>query len=625
MAITTDSYNFLDKQLAELLLRLCRDNGHTLSPEQKTQLTTLTRQTSAATRDGIIALPLAEIAEESEESPYIPSDLKALQNLPVVGAAGEYAPLIIEDDHVWLNRYWQYENRLAHALYQRLNTLPLNEKQSASIQARIKDWHYLSGNPADPNSHEGDKQDWQQRAVAMAAYSRFLVISGGPGTGKTTTVIRLLWLLIEQMQVNPQRILLAAPTGKAAMRLQESIRQAKATLDIPQGLSEQIPEQASTLHRLLGFIPGRVGFRHHTHNPLSAEVVIVDEASMIDISLMTHLFEAVSPHARLILLGDKDQLAAVETGSIFRDLCSQANNQYSGTRQQQLDYLCSEKEVADDSFEAQNPPVLNDHIVVLQKSWRFDANSGIGQLAAAVRDGQEKNLKTILTHKWADIEHNDSGSLDMQQLLAVWGDYLQLASQRPNDNDTKKHLRAVFTAFNRFRILTPLRKGSSGAEHLNLKISEFMRKQHTSQYYSTDKQWFIGRPVMVTQNDYRQNLFNGDIGLTLADNSGQLRVWFPDQEGFRAIAPVRLPAYETAWCMTIHKSQGSEFGEVLLILPENEDIPILGRELLYTGITRAKKKIGVLGKLRVIRHAMKKTLPPSSRIYQRLNRYEAED
>lgn len=629
MAITADSYNFLDKQLADLLLRLCSNDGYTLSKTQKTQLTRLTRHTSAATRDGIIALPLAEIADSSEDFPYTADDLKALSDLPVVGSAGDYTPLIIEDDHVWLNRYWQYETRLANSLQQRLNTSPLNEKQAASIRTRIKDWHYLSAATANPGTtnddSDNDKQDWQQRAVAMAAYSRFLVISGGPGTGKTTTVIRLLWLLIEQMQVNPQRILLAAPTGKAAMRLQESIRQAKSTLDIPDGLSEHIPEQAVTLHRLLGFIPGRVSFRHHPHNPLSADVVIVDEASMIDISLMTHLFEAVSPHARLILLGDKDQLAAVETGSIFRDLCAQADNQYSATRQQQLDYLCSDTEASADSFATENPPVLNDHIVVLQKSWRFDADSGIGQLAAAVRDGQEERLKEILDTDWTDIEHNDSSSLDMQQLLTAWGDYLQLVQQRP-DGDIDRYLQSIFSAFNRFRILTPLRKGPSGTEQLNLRISEFMQRQHqhSSQHYSADKQWFAGRPVMVTQNDYRQNLFNGDIGLTLTDNSGHLRVWFPDQEGFRAIAPIRLPAHETAWCMTIHKSQGSEFDEVLLILPENEDIPILGRELLYTGITRAKQKIGILGKLRVIRHAMQKTLPPSSRIYYRLAREASE-
>lgn len=639
MAIAIDSYNFLDKQLTELLLRLCADSGYTLSASQKVQLAELTRHTSAATRNGIIALPLADVAVNSEEFPYTPADLEALTELPVVGTAGEYSPLIIEDGHVWLNRYWQYESRLADSLQQRLTTLPLTTEQTGAIRNRLNDWHYssgtsgTSGTPTLVESAEtalGEQQDWQQRAVAMAAYSRFLIISGGPGTGKTTTVIRLLWLLIEQMQVNPSRILLAAPTGKAAMRLQESIRQAKAALAIPDGLATQIPEQAVTLHRLLGFIPGRVSFRHHPHNPLAADVVIVDEASMIDISLMTHLFEAIPANARLILLGDKDQLAAVETGSVFRDLCTQANNDYSTERQQQLDYLCggagqpsllaeseAVSESAVDNSVVSRSSGLNDYIVVLQKSWRFAADSGIGQLAAAVRDGQEERLNAILDAQWVDIAHDDSGVLDRQQLAEVWGDYLQLAQQRPAA-DRDAYLQNVFAAFNRFRILTPLRKGATGSEQLNLKISQFMQRRQTAATPYADKHWFVGRPVMVTQNDYRQHLFNGDIGLTLAGSDGQLRVWFPEPDGFRAIAPVRLPVHETAWAMTIHKSQGSEFDEVLLILPDNEESPILGRELLYTGITRAKRKVGILGKRRVIRHALRQTLPPSSRVFWRV-------
>lgn len=631
-AITSDHYHFFDKQLADLLLRLCTKLGSVPDAEQRTRLTTLVQHCSAATRNGIIALPLREVAADMPDDTVSVDALTDLLALPVVGTAGDYAPLIIEDGHVWLNRYWQYEQRLATALQQRLQTLPLTDVQAAAIRQRLATWHSLSSSTADAELLPV-QQDWQQQAVAMAACSRFLIISGGPGTGKTTTVIRLLWLLIEQMQVNPQKILLAAPTGKAAMRLQESIRQAKNTLDIPPDLAAQIPEQARTLHRLLGFIPGQVNFRHNRHNPLVAEMVIVDEASMIDISLMTKLFEAVPANARLVLLGDKDQLAAVETGSIFRDLCVEADNQYSAGRQALLDYLCTinpvdphnkplfpHEEGPEDEAQTDSPfHALNDHIVILQKSWRFAADSGIGQLAAAIRDGQENRLTDILNKQWPDIHYDNNSSLELQSLLQVWDDYLQLVHQRP-DNDRNRYLQMVFTAFNRFRILTPLRKGLSGTEPLNNRISEFIRHHTRQTAVTVDKHWFAGRPVMVTQNDYRQHLFNGDIGLTLADSSGQLRVWFPDQEGFRAIAPVRLPAHETAWCMTIHKSQGSEFDEILLILPEQEDNPILGRELLYTGITRAKKKIRILGQRRVIHHALQKTLPPSSRIYQRLHR-----
>ncbi|MEZ5534098.1 MAG: AAA family ATPase [Thiolinea sp.] len=661
---TTDKYNFLDKQLADLLLRLCADAGHALSSLQKKQLAELARHTSAATRDGIIALPLKQVTHDADLFPDPADDLNALQALPVLGAAGEYAPLIIEHGHIWLNRYWQYEHRLAESLRQRLHSLPLSQEQHTAIQQRLQDWY--------PHTAAGDTTDWQQHAVAMAACSRFLIISGGPGTGKTTTVTRLLWLLIEQLQTNPKRILLAAPTGKAAMRLQESIRQAKTALNIPAELAAQIPEQAGTLHRLLGYIPGRISFRHHLHNPLAADVVIVDEASMIDISLMTHLFEAVPAHARLILLGDRDQLAAVETGSIFRDLCAQADNQHEsfppyppapfprkggkgsfdssptpapstaeGSRKSKIpsvspfakgSALQQKQEVIEGSpplqkgeqggFKtfatpsgSQDHQTLNEHIVVLQKSWRFAADSGIGQLAAAVRDGETEKLADILQTDWPDVQHHDSTTLDMAQLEAGWRDYLQ--QFRTAAPHSQQALTALFSAFNRFRILSPLRKGPSGTEQLNLRISQFVQRRYSSPQ-SAHNPWFAGRPVMVTQNDYRQNLFNGDIGLTLADEQGQLRVWFPEAEGFRAIAPVRLPAHETAWAMTIHKSQGSEFDEVLLILPDNEDIPLLGRELLYTGITRAKQKITLQGQQRIIQHAMQKVLPPSSCIYWRL-------
>jgi exodeoxyribonuclease V alpha subunit len=612
----TDNFNFLDKQLADLLLRLCVDAGYTPDATRKAQLTELARRTSAATREGIIALPLTDAAFA-----YTPDDLLALQELPVIGKAGDYKPLIIEDGHIWLNRYWHYEHRLATSLQQRLTTLSLSPPQCKAIRERLQDWHYQYDQRG--QSLQVSETDWQQQAVAMAAYSRFLIISGGPGTGKTTTVMRLLWLLIEQMQVNPQRILLAAPTGKAAMRLQESIRQAKTALHIPAELSGQIPEQAATLHRLLGYIPGRVSFRHHLHNRLPADVVIVDEASMIDIALMTHLFEAVPGNARLILLGDRDQLAAVETGSIFRDLCAQADNHYSAQRQHQLDYLCAHRtaEANEDkevTFAGGSQQALNDHIVVLQKSWRFAAESGIGQLASAVRDADTEKLRDILQTDWPDVQHHDTSILDMAQLETAWQEYLQQICQPvAAGQPAQQQLATLFSAFNRFRILTPLRKGQSGTGQLNQRISQFIQHRYASAPLSGHP-WFAGRPVMVTQNDYRQNLFNGDIGLTLADSSGQLRVWFPEADGFRAIAPIRLPAHETGWAMTIHKSQGSEFDEVLLILPENEDIPILGRELLYTGITRAKQKIAILGQLRVIHHAMQKTLPPSSRIYYRL-------
>lgn len=563
-----EQYSFLDQQLAALLVRLCAECGYTLSTRQQENLKLLACYTSAATRQGIIAAPLP--------SSINPSELEDLLNSPVMGKAHAYTPLIVEHGHIWLNRYWQYEQQLASNITQRLQLqLPTDR---AALQAALDHWF-----PA-------GAQDLQRQAVERAANLPFLIISGGPGTGKTTTVTRLLCLLIEHFKINPQRIKLAAPTGKAAMRMQEAIRQAKISLQLPSELAELIPEQGSTLHRLLGYIPGKVGFRHHAHYPLAADVVIVDEASMIDISLMSHLFAAVRPDARLILLGDRDQLASVETGSIFRDLCSVDPHAHP----------------------------LNQHIVVLEKSWRFDASGGIGQLAKAVRDRQEQTLLDILHLAPSGVTWDPSPQISEQYLHYVWQAYLKQVKAWQQD---LTQLPALFAAFNQFRLLTPLRKGNLGTEQLNQRISGLLRRVLPNRFQGA---WFAGRPVMITENDYRQQLFNGDIGLSLADTNGQLRVWFAEPNGsFRAFAPVRLPAHETAWAMTIHKSQGSEFERVLLVLPEDAEAQVLGRELLYTGITRARSQIDLMGKQTVILAAVRRSLPNSSCLGWRIAEYSA--
>lgn len=561
-----ENYSFLDQQLSALLVRLCAECAYTLSTRQQENLKLLACYTSAATRQGIIAAPLPSSISVSE--------LEALLASPVIGQAHAYTPLIVEHGHIWLNRYWQYEQQLASNIAQRLQLqLPTDR---AALQAALDHWF-----PA-------GAQDRQRQAVERAATLPFLIISGGPGTGKTTTVTRLLCLLIEHFKINPQRIKLAAPTGKAAMRMQEAIRQAKITLQLPPELAERIPEQGSTLHRLLGYIPNKIGFRHHAHHPLPADLVIVDEASMIDISLMSHLFAAVRPDARLILLGDRDQLASVETGSIFRDLCSVDTSSHP----------------------------LNEHIVMLEKSWRFDASGGIGQLAKAVRDQQEQALLDLLHSPPTGIHWSQSAEISSLYFQQVWQAYLAEVQAWQED---KQQLPALFAAFNQFRLLTPLRKGPLGTEQLNQQLSTLLRRVLPNRFQGT---WFTGRPIMITENDYRQQLFNGDIGLSLADANGQIRVWFPEPNGdFRAFAPVRLPAHETAWAMTIHKSQGSEFEQVLLVMPEDEEAKILGRELLYTGITRARRQIDLMGKEAVILAAVRRSLPSSSCLRWRIAEY----
>ena len=479
-------------------------------------LTTLVRHVSARTREGVIAVPLLDMP------------VAALLDSPVVGREGDYKPLIVSDTHAWLYRYWLYEKRLAEC-----------------IQARMRD-------------------------------GKLMIISGGPGTGKTTRVTRLLADAIAA-GTPVARILLAAPTGKAAMRMLESIRDTRQR----EAITGAMPEQASTLHRLLGFLPNRVAFRHTAHHPLPADLVIVDEASMIDISLMTHLFEAVPPQAMLILLGDKDQLASVETGSIFRDLCS--------------------------------GEALAAQMTLLQTSYRFSDADGIGQLAQAIRAADETRLLDVLTSaEFADVTLDETHTgLEADWLRTGWQDYV--AAVKAGE------LAAIFNAFNALRILTPLRQGRLGVEGLNPWVDGVMQRLLPA-HEEAQRPWYVGRPVMVTQNDYRQNLFNGDIGIALPNEAGELRVWFPAGAAgeYRAVAPIRLPAHETAWAMTIHKSQGSEFTRVLLILPEADDLPLLGRELLYTAVTRAKLGIHILASRAMLAKALRTVTPPSSQLQERL-------
>lgn len=540
--MNTDAEHPLDTQLAALFLRL---NGES-EPEA---LRLLVQYVSQCTREGVIAAPLAALPE---------AIVQQAKNSTLVGQPQDYKPLIVSATHAWLYRYWLYEERLAACLRKR----------------------QLKANQVLPISGESEI-DGQQLAVDLAQHTDFLIIAGGPGTGKTTTVTRILAQLVER-GVDSARILLAAPTGKAAMRMQEAIRHTKQRLALAPHLAERIPEQARTLHRLLGYVPNQVQFQHHAANPLLADVVIVDEASMIDISLMTHLFEAVPAQAKLILIGDKDQLASVETGSIFRDLCSGA--------------------------------ALQHNTVILQKSYRFLAKDGIGQLAQAIRQADAERLLAVLdSTDFADVSLSDS----QRQLNPAW--LLEHGWQAYTEAVKQGDINAAFQAFNTLRILTPLRKGRQGVEHLNTVVDKFMQRSLALDN-GLQPTWYRGRPIMVTQNDYRQNLFNGDIGLTLPNAKGELRVWFPaDETGhYRAVPPIRLPMHETAWAMTIHKSQGSEFERVLLILPEAENLPLIGRELLYTAITRAKRGMHILSTRDTLVRALQRVMPPSSQLQEKL-------
>lgn len=521
-------------------------------------------------RLGRIAIPVSDF-DESEQ--WLADALQS----SMIGEAGEFMPIIYHAGFFYLYRYWDYQQRLWTSLQQRLQ---LDEQIDADQRTVLK----TALDEAFRDNAEA-AVDWQKYAAASALLRRFLIISGGPGTGKTTTVAKILRLLAKQFQLQYQRlprVVLAAPTGKAAMRMQESLRE-----QADEALTALLENEAATLHRVLGYLPNRVDFRHHANNPLPADIVIVDEASMIDLALLTKLIEAVSPQARLILLGDKDQLPSVETGSVFRDLCLHAMAEPAPERVEQVLALQSLPSLDKPSSRLQQA------IVMLQRSYRFDTGSGIGQLAKAVKRGDGQQVQQLLEDDlYSDIQWLDLSAFQQQfvsLILDAWQAYFALLKQQSTPQ-------ALFEAFSRFRVLTALRVGLTGVENINDLIESQLQKRFIKGY----SPYYHGRPIMITRNHYATGLFNGDIGLMLKNAQGELRVWFQTQQGVWQDFPLsRLPSHETAWVMTIHKSQGSEFDHVLMVLPD-VDNTVLSRELVYTGITRAKQSLILTGSVETL-------------------------
>lgn len=449
----------------------------------------------------------------------------------------------------------------------------------------------------------------QKLAAATAAARPFAVISGGPGTGKTTTVAKLLAILVETglQGGKAPAIRLVAPTGKAAARLTESIGAALQALDLPPEWVEAIPTEAGTLHRLLGVIPGRSQFRHHRGNPLHLDLLVVDEASMVDLPMMARLLDALPRHARLILLGDKDQLASVEAGAVLGDICSFIEQ---GISPAQAHWLSRQT-----GYRLQGTPSgasVRDSLCLLSKSWRFDQHSGIGQLARACNSGDGAAVEAVWGAGFGDIRlHPWAGEAYdalIAQGVAGYGSYLKAA--RAGEDPA-----VVFKAFNGFQILCALRDGPFGVTGLNERLELALAKAGLIQ---RDGDWYAGRPVMVVRNDHGVGLYNGDMGLCLPDDTGRLKVWFEQPDGtLRALLPSRLPPHETVYAMTIHKSQGSEFAHTVLVLPDSPS-PLLTRELVYTGITRAKARLDLYGDRALLAQAVRKKTERYSGLAERL-------
>ncbi|HUT79400.1 MAG TPA: exodeoxyribonuclease V subunit alpha [Polyangia bacterium] len=506
---------------------------------------------------------------------------------PAVGDGSVPTPLVLDAaSRLYLHRYWRYERELAKTLLARAAAPPAPSTGPPSLSPLTADLERLFPAPADPALDLDGLGTADQRAAARSALEhRFAAIDGGPGTGKTTAVARILALLAERAMAadtEPPRVALLAPTGKAAARLAESLRDAlepggPGSIATSPAVRDALPREASTIHRALGWSPAAGGFRHDAANPLAADVVVVDETSMVDLALLARLVAAVPPAARLILLGDRDQLASVEAGAVFGDICG-------------------------DQRAPSGEAGLADCVTQLRHSFRFGA--GIRDLAAAINAGDPDLALAVL----------DDPAFPEVSLIEVEGDREQsaravaLAAEGFSDLFLPTLPQERLAALGRFRLLAAHRRGWNGAERLNREVERASALRRGS---LPGAEWYAGRPVMITLSERDLGLHNGDTGVATLGDDGRMGVVFPGPGGTRWVPSGRLPRHETAFATTVHKAQGSEFDEVLVVLPLRPS-PVLSRELLYTAVTRARSKVAICASREAVRRAVATPIRRSS-------------
>ena len=600
----------------------------------------------------------------------LPECLSILDKACAVSDGSHTSPLVLNGTRLYLRRFWRYEQRIAEGIRQRL-ALPsaLADPQSGPAQtlSRALDRLFQSSEPV----------DYQKLACALAARNRFAVITGGPGTGKTTTVVNLLAALQAVAGKSPERagrkyrIRLAAPTGKAAARLNESIGGAVSRLplgELPGNVElNDIPSRVTTLHRLLGSRPDTRKFRHNRDNPLLVDILVIDEASMVDVDLMASVFDALPANAQLILLGDKDQLASVDAGAVLGELCQRASQSHYTPETAQWLAALTGSQMPDSLVDKAGQP-MDQAVAMLRKSYRFQEDSGIRAFAEAVNTStlDSTMLRQIREAAFDDVILLNSRSrgtdpeaiLDLVCRHAIDGSpeafrnagqgrkvngqhlpppvgyrhYLErLHNHRLDENSPREDWDSMaaqlLDAFSDFQVLCALRKGPWGVEGLNDRIA---RELLAEKLIPRAEGWYPGRPVLITGNDYNLGLMNGDIGIAVSvpwdrTETGEprytLRVAFPSSEtagGIRWISPSRLQQLETVYAMTVHKSQGSEFNHTCLVLP-NRLSPVLTKELIYTGITRARNWFSLItGNPDVLREAVGQQVVRASGLAERL-------
>ena len=563
--------------------------------------------------EGHICLDLDKINEQPEDIPAwcrnLPPGSKPLQSMPMVAKNGDdRQPFVLHQGNLYIQRYFRYETSFVNSIF---SALKVEKKAVAERLAALNDHAALikkllgADLPAtvDVSTFE-DPTDWQVAAAISGILNNFTIITGGPGTGKTTTVAKILSILFT---MHPElKVALAAPTGKAAARMAESLRNTKLAPDSK--LAEKFQAlEPSTIHRLLKWQSGTPYFRYNSDNPLHVDVVIVDECSMIDIALFAKLLEAIGPDTRLILLGDKDQLASVEAGSLFGDLCKSLSglNLFTKDRLSFINGFIPDAKRCIASTHGNNgdPHPLFEHLVELRHSHRFTGFFGIGRFSKAIIAGDRVILQ----------EPNEQVTIDGDYSSELFSTFIAGYTAFIEEKD----IRAALRQMNNLRVLCAVREGAQGLDAVNRTIERLL---HDRKKIIVNNEFYENRPIILTRNYYEHGLFNGDAGIIRPNEKGVLMAWFEDSAGeLKAVLPGYLQEAETVFAMTIHKSQGSEFDEVMVVLPNTAQANILTRELLYTAVTRAKKRVYIQGAMEVILAAASRHVQKASGIASRFH------
>ena len=579
--LESDTFSPIDRHFAELMQKLSGDDSPELVLAAALVSLRLAEGHSCFSLDEFAGKTFPDLGAEKISPLKFPPRgewEKLLRATSVVGQPGEDKPLILDGaGRLYLHRYWRYERFVAEEILKRSQQPPfaLDAKLvAASLKKLFPD--------------TAEKMNWQKVAAFAAVRQRFSVITGGPGTGKTWTVARLLALLLEQPGGENLRIKLAAPTGKAAARMQEALAHSLAGLACSEKTKTrlQAKDLTTTIHRLLGTIPNSTNFRHDAKNPLPVDVLVVDEASMVSLALMAKLLVALKPDARLMLVGDRNQLPPIDAGNVLGDLCDAAAiNGFSKNFQNDYE-ACGGEMFDEENFSSGGG--LVDTVIQLRTNYRSGEMIVLNEISLAVNEGDVGKTMDLLQQPSAALAWQPLPSANMikaallDAVLSHYGDMLKSTSPA-----------AALAALGKFRILCAVREGPFGTETINRLAGEILAE---AGFIAPDKiksGSYAGRPLMVTANDYALKLFNGDTGVVWPTGGASL-VYFPDQTGnIRTVAHARLPEHEPAFALTIHKSQGSEFDHVLLVLPEKPN-PVLTRQLFYTGLTRARKSVSIL-------------------------------